>query len=288
MTRSGLGKGLSALLPDDGETTGPEGLVHVAIDEIRPNPRQPRERFDAESIDVLADSIARVGVLQPLLVRRAEVGYELIAGERRLRAARRAGMDAVPVIVKDTSDEESLEQALLENMHRDNLNPLEEAAAFRQLIDDFALTHEAVAERVGKSRAAVSNALRLLALPPEVHEMLADGSLSGGHARALLSLDDPQRQVEVARRCVDEGWSVRQVEDAVRETTPTRGGSTPRGGGGGHPALLEVGDLIGEYLNTPVKLSMKKESGRMVVEFGSLEDLERITQLILGPFTQSV
>lgn len=286
MTRTGLGRGLSALLPEGSDEVRAEGLTYVPIEQIRPNPRQPRDRFDEESIDVLADSIARVGVLQPLLVRRFEDGYELIAGERRLRAARRAGLVDLPVIVRDTSDEESLEQALLENMHRENLNPLEEAAAFRQLIDDFALTHEALAERVGKSRASISNSLRLLTLPPEVHEMLASGSLSSGHARALLALEDPHRQVELAHRCVDEGWSVRQAEEAVKGEAA----DTPVSGAGGsarasHPALLEVGELLGEYLNAPVKLSMKRDAGKMVVEFGSLEDLERITQLILGPFS---
>lgn len=286
MTRTGLGRGLSALLPEGSDEARSEGLTYVPIEQIRPNPRQPRDRFDEESIDVLADSIARVGVLQPLLVRRSEDGYELIAGERRLRAARRAGLVDMPVIVKDTSDEESLEQALLENMHRENLNPLEEAAAFRQLIDDFALTHEALAERVGKSRASISNSLRLLTLPPEVHEMLASGSLSSGHARALLAVDDPHRQAELAHRCVDEGWSVRQVEDAVKEEAAGASASGDRGSTRvSHPALLEVGELLGEYLNAPVKLSMKRDAGKMVVEFGSLEDLERITQLILGPFS---
>lgn len=286
MSRTGLGRGLSALLEEgtDGEAT----LRRVPIERIRANPRQPRERFVESAIDVLADSITRVGVLQPLLVRQSNGSFELIAGERRLRAARLAGLVDVPVIVKDSSDEESLEQALLENVHRENLNALEEAAAYRQLIDDFTLTHEAVAERVGKSRAAITNALRLLTLPAEIHEMLLDESLSGGHARALLGLDDPQQQVEFARRCNDEGWSVRETERAVKGELPdrrgARGRATPREPR--HPALLEVGELLGEYLNAPVQVTMRRSGGKVSIEFGSLEDLERIVQLVLGPFDE--
>lgn len=306
--RTGLGRGLSALLsepPDVAEnvssdvagdgadavsagTSGDAGRFReVPTNAVRPNPRQPRDVFDDGAIDVLSESVGRVGVLQPLVVRALGDGsYELIAGERRLRASQRAGLTTVPVFVRDASDEESLEQALIENLHRENLNTLEEAAAFQQLIDDFGLTHDAIATRVGRSRAAVTNTLRLLALPVEVQEMVQRGSITGGHARALLSVSEPERQVLLARAIVAEGWSVRRTEQAVRaavpsdaaEATGTRSSalrpSTPA-------SLLEVGSLMGEYLDTTVTVKMGRRKGSMVIEFGSLEDLERITQRIL-------
>jgi ParB family chromosome partitioning protein len=308
--RSGLGRGLSALLsepaaPPSGGATGPAPtdlpgagaavptgsaarFREVPPGRIRPNPRQPRDVFDDGAIEVLADSVRRIGVLQPLVVRDLGDGeFELIAGERRLRASRRAGLATVPVFVRDASDEESLEQALLENLHRQDLNALEEAAAFQQLIDDFSLTHEAVADRVGRSRASVSNTLRLLALPGEVQEMVHNGAISGGHARALLAVPDPQRQVQLARAVVAEGWSVRRTEQAVRAAVD---GTDGGGAGDGRtrrrtstpPSLLEVGGLMGEFLDTTVNVTMGRRKGSMVIEFGSLEDLDRITQLILG------
>lgn len=302
--RSGLGRGLSALLSDtsppaaapdvDTAGTSPSPAIgdarfrEVPLDAIRPNPRQPRDVFDDAAIDVLADSVARIGVLQPLVVRTlADGDFELIAGERRLRASRRAGLASVPVFVRDASDEESLEQALLENLHRQNLDALEEAAAFQQLIDDFGLTHESVATRVGRSRASVTNALRLLALPGEVQEMVHNGTISGGHARALLAVPDPQRQVQLARAVVADGWSVRRTEQAVRAAADRSDAGTAVDAGARRrpatpPSLLEVGSLMGEYLDTTVHVKMGRRKGSMVVEFGSLEDLERITQRILG------
>lgn len=278
--RSGLGRGLSALLPDEG-AAGPV-FSQVPIGDVQPNPRQPRTHFDDEAISALSESIKRLGVLQPLLCRRNGTSYELIAGERRLRAAKLAGLSNVPVLVREVTEESSLEEALLENLHREDLNALEEAAAYRQLIEDFGLTHESLSERMGRSRAAITNTLRLLNLPGPVQELVVVGSLGGGHARAILGLPDPEEQVKVARRVVSEGWTVRQTEDYVRRQASQATDKTLKTTQVPHPALLEVGDLMGEYLDTAVEVNMKRGSGRMVIEFGSLADLERIAARILG------
>ncbi len=286
--RTGLGRGLAALLPDPDAipSKSVKGVLgpfrEVPVAQIQSNPRQPREIFDEESLAVLANSISYVGVLQPLLVRTSLEGYELVAGERRLRAAKRAGLTIVPVYVRDVSDRDSLEQALFENVHRKDLNPLEEAAAFRQLIDDFGMTHEDVANRVGKSRAAVTNTLRLLALPGDVQKLLMSQDLSSGHARALLPLADGKAQIALALRIVAEGWTVRAAEEAVKKLLETSQASVrPKQKPLSHPALLEVGELMGDYLGTKVDVKMGKGIGRMVIEFGSLHDLERISDLIL-------
>lgn len=278
--RSGLGRGLSALLPDEAGA-GPV-FTQVPIGDVHPNPRQPRSHFDDEAIKALSESIKRLGVLQPLLCRRDGPTYELIAGERRLRAARLAGLAEVPVLVREATEESSLEEALLENLHREDLNALEEAAAYRQLIEDFGLTHESLSERMGRSRAAITNTLRLLNLPGAVQELLVAGALSGGHARAILGLGDAAEQASVAKRVVAEGWTVRQTEDYVRRQANPAPDKTPKPPQTPHSALLEVGDLMGEYLDTAVEVNMKRGSGRMVIEFGSLADLERIAARILG------
>ena len=214
--RSGLGKGLGALIPTEARDRD-SALRVVPMTSIKPNPLQPRTRFDEEAMSSLASSIREVGVLQPILVREIEEDeYELIAGERRWRAARRAGLQTMPVLVQSVSDVHSLEQALVENLHREDLNPLEEAGAFQQLVDEFGYTHEQVASRVGKSRTAVTNTLRLLQLPAGVQRALADGAISAGHARALLGTPDRSYQEELAKRIVAEGLTVRAVEEGVR------------------------------------------------------------------------
>jgi len=214
--RSGLGKGLGALIPTELGNRGTE-LLEVPLNDIQPNPHQPRSVFDEETLTGLAASISEMGVLQPVLVRPLDGGrYELIAGERRWRAAKRAGLSSMPAIVRSVDDVTSVEQALVENLHRSDLNPLEEAAAFQQLIEDFALTHDDVATRVGKSRAAVTNTLRLLQLPPAIQRMIADGDLSAGHARAILGTPDRSFQEALAKRAVKDQMSVRDVEAAVR------------------------------------------------------------------------
>ena len=285
--RGGLGKGLGALIPPGGTegahmpaATG--GLQEIPVAAIQPNRFQPRRHFDEAGLGELADSIREVGLLQPVLVRAdAEGGYELIAGERRWRAARRVGLQSIPALVRNTDDPSSLEHALVENLHRDDLNALEEAAAYQQLIEDFGLTHEQVAARVGRSRASITNMLRLLQLPPAIQRLLSEGRIDAGHARALLGTPDRSFQEQLARRAVDDGMSVREVEDAVRKHGETNGNGagTARARKGGRmrpPGLLELEELLGEHLETRVRVSMGAKRGRVTIEFSDLEDLERI------------
>lgn len=302
--RSGLGKGLAALIPT--ETTGaPKGaLREVPISSIRPSSFQPRSHFDEEAMSSLAASIREVGVLQPVLVRLAgdgEDSYELIAGERRWRAAHRAGLQTIPVLVRETAEDvDSLEQALVENLHREDLGPLEEAAAYQQLIDDFGLTHEKVAARVGKSRTVITNTLRLLHLPAGVQRALAEGAISAGHARALLGTPDRAFQEALAGRIVAESLTVRAVEEAVRDSIEpfdgNQGSATGHDGSGGNtsgttsrpgrrrlpePGLLELEELLSTYLNTRVKVELHQRRGRVMIEFATLEDLERIYRAMM-------
>jgi ParB family chromosome partitioning protein len=293
--RSGLGKGLSSLIPTDLAEGGPDGaaLIEIPVASVAPNPNQPRVHFDEESLVELAASIAEMGVLQPILVRPVEEGYELIAGERRWRAAQRAGLATIPAVVRETSDITSVEQALVENLHREDLTPLEEAAAYQQLLEDFGLTHDQLAGRVGKSRSAITNTIRLLGLPPSVQALLADGQLSAGHARALLGTPDRGRQEELARLAAEEGWSVRAVEQAVRGPAPAeeeppatepedRPGTTIDGAGLTPttrlrpPGLLELEELLADHLETRVSVQLGAKRGKVTIDFADLEDLERI------------
>jgi len=303
--RPGLGKGLDALIPsglsDSGTSTLARGasLVEIPVEDLSPNPNQPRVYFDEESLSDLAASIREIGVLQPLLVRQLPDGsYQLIAGERRWRAAQRAGLATVPAVVKTTDDMSSVEQALVENLHRQDLAPLEEAGAYQQLIDDFSLTHDDVAKRVGKSRSSITNSLRLLALPAAIQAFLADGRLSAGHAKALLGSPDRAFQEQLARRAATEGWSVRAIEEAIRDrggagsTAVVAPGQTDDGstsGGGGTvsklpPAgLLELESQISEYLSTRVGVKMNSnKKGSVTIEFAGLDDLERLYYLMMG------
>jgi ParB family chromosome partitioning protein len=295
--RGGLGKGLGALIPPGGtEGAAAEvgGLDELPLASIKPNRFQPRDHFDEEALGLLADSIREVGVLQPVLVRpTGDDEYELIAGERRWRAARRVGLQTIPALVRQTGDAGALEQALVENVHRDNLNPLEEAAAYQQLIEDFGLTHDDVAARVGRSRATVTNTLRLMQLPPAIQKSVQQGKLSMGHARALLGTPDRAFQELLAKRVVDDDLSVRAVEDAVREhqgqaesaapgDTAAEGNGSPARRRLRPPGLLELEELLGDHLETRVKISMGSSRGKVVVEFSTLEDLERIYRLMTG------
>ena len=292
---SGLGKGLGALIPSDasGVVVGDQPrLEEVAVSAIVPNPLQPRVHFDEESLAELADSVRQIGVLQPVLVRPVGKGFQLIAGERRWRAASRAGLSVIPAIIRDTDDLGSIERALVENLHRQDLTPLEEAAAYQQLIEDFSLTHEQVATRVGKSRSAVSNTLRLMSLPASIQALLADGRLAAGHAKALLGTPDRAFQEQLARRAVGEQWSVRMLEDAVRDRGGAAGdkngskkGSAGRVTDGAGltgatrlrpPGLLELEELLAEHLSTRVSITMGAGKGKVVIDFADLEDLERI------------
>jgi ParB family chromosome partitioning protein len=286
--RGGLGKGLGALIPTGpGEAAPAEsggGLEQLPLASITPNQYQPRAHFDEEELTSLAESIRAVGVLQPVLVRpKGDGTYELIAGERRWRASRRVGLQTIPALVRETDDTAALEQALVENVHRADLNPMEEAAAYQQLIEDFSMTHEQVATRVGRSRASVSNTLRLLQLPPSVQRMVRDRTLDMGHARALLASPDRGFQERLAARAATEGLSVRAVEEAVRDQGAAgapASGAAPSGATGTVPnrpaALLELENLLGDHLDTRVKVTMSGKRGRILVEFSDLEDLERI------------
>ena len=299
---TGLGKGLDALIPgrdprkptrDGGDGDGAGlGLRNLDVKSISPNPNQPRIHFDDESLAELAASIRAVGLLQPILVRPkagSTNSFELIAGERRWRASQRAGLTVIPALVRETDDVASVEQALVENLHRQDLTPLEEAAAYKQLLDDFSMTHEQVAEKVGKTRSAITNSLRLLALPPSIQQLLADGRLSGGHARALLALTDRTTQEQLARQCANDGWTVRAVEEAVRQnlgrtkatskTTSTNSSTTKTSTKSTtmpQPGLVELERLLGEHLATNVSVTSTNGRGKVVVEFADLNDLERI------------
>jgi ParB family chromosome partitioning protein len=285
--RSGLGRGLGALIPNEVVGDRSSSFVEIPTTSIRPNPRQPRSHFDEESLAALTASIREVGVLQPVLVRAlGDDRYELIVGERRWRAARRAGLPVIPAMVRVTDEVGSMEQALIENLHRDDLNPLEEAAAYQQLIEDFGLTHEELASRVARSRAAVSNTLRLFQLPPLVQKSVMDGQLSAGHARALLGTPDRSFQEALARRAVDEGLSVRAVEESVKARNELGGHLSASTSGPGRlrpPGILELENLLSQHLDTRVKVDMGSRKGRVVIEFGSLEDLERIYRVMTEP-----
>ena len=300
--RTGLGKGLSSLIPMDATTLEADtgSLVEIPVAAVLPNPNQPRRHFDEESLIELAASIVEMGVLQPILVRPLDDDrYELVAGERRLRATERAGLALIPAIVRTTSDMSSVEQALVENLHRKDLTALEEAAAFQQLLEDFGLTHDELAGRVGKSRSAITNAIRLLGLPPSVQSLLADGQLSAGHARALLGTPDRSQQEELAATAIAEGWSVRMIEQAVRagttgeaapdeldESVDGSSGTTGSGtidGAGLTPAtrlrppgLLELEELLADHLETRVSVQLGAKRGKVTIDFADLEDLERI------------
>jgi ParB family transcriptional regulator, chromosome partitioning protein len=279
VSRRGLGRGLSALIPGAAEEGG---LIEVPVAAVDPNPRQPRERFEDEGLQALAHSIREVGVLQPIVVRRIENGYELVAGERRLRAAKLAGLATVPALIRESDDTESLREALIENIHRENLSPLELAAAFQELLDE-GVSQDEVAERLGYSRAHIANTVRLLALPAAVQGLVAEGRLSAGHARALLTLDDPEAQEALGLRTVAEGLSVRQVEDLVRayagHPTPRRTRSEP---GPQDPRLLQMEEVLGDALGTRVRIQKGRRKGKIVIEFGSGADLDRLVTSITG------
>ncbi len=306
--RRGLGRGLGSLIPTqpteqpevtsppatNGRHVAPEGdgsdhppvagayFAEVPVDRIRPNPRQPRQDFDAGEMAELVASVREVGLLQPVVVRGSdEDGYELIMGERRWRASREAGLATIPSIVRQTEDDAMLRDALLENLHRSELNPLEEASAYQQMLEDFGCTHDELAGRVGRSRPQISNTLRLLRLSPAVQRRVAAGVLSAGHARALLGVEDPEHQDRLAAKVVAEGVSVRALEELVTV-----------GGGGDEPAvrprtrrpvspgLTELGGRLADRLDTRVKVDMGRSKGRVSIEFASLGDLERIVSII--------
>lgn len=279
--KAGLGRGLEALIPKEPDEISESVLLHVPVDQIEPNPDQPRSRFDDTTLDELSASIKEVGILQPIVVTQTDTGYTLVAGERRWRAAKRAGLDTIPAVARGVSGDSTLVESLVENLQRQDLTPLEEAHAYRQLLEDVGMTQEQIADRVGKSRPAISNTLRLLQLPGPVQVMVDAGHLSAGAARALLGLNDEAYAVYLAKKVVTEGWSVRQVEDAVRTRkemeSPTRKGTVRVV----RPVeIIELEKRLIGRLGTKVKISYRNEKGKVEIGFGSLEELERIYRVI--------
>ena len=286
--RSGLGKGLGALIPTD-LNTAESVFQDIDIAHIVPNPYQPRDRFDEETLTALAASIAEVGIIQPVIVRKILEGYEIIAGERRWRAAQRAGLRSIPALVRSADDKGTLEAAVVENVHRQDLNALEEAAAYRQLMDDFGLTQEDVAARVGRSRSAVANTVRLLNLAPSVQRFVVEGHLSAGHGRALLALEDEAAREALAEEIVRENLTVREAERRVADSQEASAnvveGEThedrDRAAGDVQAGILELEELLSTRLDTRVSVQLGKSRGKITIQFSGLSDLERIYHLIV-------
>jgi ParB family transcriptional regulator, chromosome partitioning protein len=307
--KRGLGKGLGALIPTTPTVAAEPGhpypseaaaeadaaplgayFEEIPVGAVTPNPRQPRQVFDEEALEELAASIRVVGLLQPVVVRKVMPGhYELVMGERRWRACELAGLEQIPAIVRETSDDDLLRDALIENLHRQQLNPLEEAAAFQQLLDDFSATHDELARKIGRSRPHISNTIRLLSLPANVQKRVAAGVLSAGHARALLSVDDLQAQEHLAHRIVAEGLSVRAVEEIVAlgaqaAKTPRQHDAKPKPVA---PGLKDLANRLSDVFDTRVKVELGQRKGKIVVEFASLEDLDRIVETMSPGWARS-
>jgi ParB family chromosome partitioning protein len=286
--RGGLGRGLSALIPGATEEGAAAGLLEVPVNAVQPNPRQPRTVFEDESLDALALSIQEVGILQPIVVRKTSSGYELIAGERRLRAAKRAGLATIPAVIRESDDTESLREALIENIHREDLNPIELAEAFRELLEELGLKQETLAERLGMSRSHIANTIRLLQLPVDVQQLLADGRIQAGHGRALLTLGDGEAQRTLATRIAAEELTVRDVEELVRNYLEhPAGAAPPKAALQAAPEpkdnpLAEVEEILSEQLATRVSIQMGRKRGKVIIEFGSADDLDRIVSEIVG------
>src|SRR5258707_13872 len=305
--KRGLGKGLGALIPtvsstaavDSGQPYGVSGegqqgsfgayFDEIPVGAITPNPRQPRQVFDEDTLEELAASIGAVGLLQPVVVRKVMPGhYEIVMGERRWRACERAGLSQIPAIVRETPDDDMLRNALIENLHREQLNPLEEAAAYQQLLDDFSATHEELARKVGRSRPHISNTIRLLGLPPGAQKRVAAGVLTAGHAKALLGVDDLEAQERLAHRIVAEGLSVRAAEEIValgaqEAKAPRQAQTRPKPVA---PALKDLADRLSDAFETRVRVELGQRKGKIVVEFASLDDLERIVKTMTPGLVQ--
>ena len=283
--RGGLGTNLDSLIPTSLTVAGTEVAQQneVPINQISPNPRQPRTVFDETALNELIASIKSVGILQPPVVRKvAENKYELIMGERRYRAAKAAGLTTIPVIIRQTPDNELLRDALIENIHRSNLNPLEEGAAYAQLLNDFGCTHDELALKLGRSRPLISNTIRLLNLPDSVQRKVASGVISAGHARALLGLTDSTEIEKLASRIVAEGLSVRSTEEIIATMKPTSKSAKKSSVKGVSGAGLAAAELLSDYLDTRVSVESGKGKGKIVIEFAGNEDLQRIVDLIEG------
>ena len=276
--KAGLGRGLEALIPTEADSRDHPTYLEVPVDNIKPNPDQPRSRFDDAALDELAASITEVGVLQPVVLSRDDDGtLYLIAGERRWRAARKAGLTTIPAVVRGTTGESTLVEALVENVQRQDLTPLEEAHAYKQLLENTGMNQDQVAARVGKSRPAVSNTLRLLQLPGPVQRMVDTGALTAGHARALLGLQDDKYAVYLAEKASGDGWSVRQIEDAVRDRREMEQPAAAKTVKQVRPVeIIELEKRLSDRLGSKVKINYRNQKGRVEIRFSSLEDLERI------------
>jgi ParB family chromosome partitioning protein len=283
--RGGLGTNLDALIPTSLTVGGNEVAQQneVSIDSISPNPKQPRTVFNEEAMAELVASIKKIGILQPPVVRQTSTGrYELVMGERRFRAAKLAGLRSIPVIIRQTPDNELLREALIENIHRSQLNPLEEAAAYTQLLQDFNCTHDELAHKLGRSRPLISNTMRLLNLPASVQSRVASGVISAGHARALLGLENEAEIDRLAKRIVAEGLSVRAIEEIIAATSPKAASKSKKKSGGTSPEVNEIAERLGDHLDTRVKIKGGKTKGEISIEFSGYADLARIVKKIEG------
>jgi len=289
--RGGLGKGIGALIPS-GEKDAVDvffsseqkttllpvpgaAFASIPVNEIQPNPQQPRDVFEPEAFQELVHSVREFGVLQPIVVRPSEGGFQLIMGERRWRASKEAGLAEIPAIIRETTDENMLRDALLENLHRSDLNPLEEAAAYKQLLEDFGITQEQLADRLGRSRPQITNTLRLMRLPVSVQEKLVSGVISSGHARALLAVESEQQVLELAEKVIKQGLSVRALEELISVAKGKKPKATITAGTTGG-ALTELEERLEERLNTSVSIKLGKKRGQLVIDFANFADLKRI------------
>ena len=281
--RIALGKGLGALLPELGQAE-PRRLLYCGIEEILPNRSQPRKHFDETKLQELAESIKEKGILEPLIVRRTEKGYELIVGERRWRAAQKAGLKEVPVLVRETESKEALEISLIENLQREDLNPIEEAEAFKHLIEEFNISQEDLSKRISKDRTTVTNTLRLLKLPLEIRDHLLQNRITSGHARAILSLENKEKQKELCALIIKQGLSVREAEAIAKRWSEKseKPVAPPRKIGDLESQLSSLQDSMRKYLGTKVHISQKGKGGKIEIEYYSHEDLERVVEAILG------
>ncbi len=287
MSKSRLGKGLSALIPDSGEESTRSTEV-IPVNKIFKNPYQPRKKFDDEKLQEMVQSIKEHGVIQPVVVRKKEKGYELVAGERRFRASQLARLDKIPAIVKEFSDSEMLEISLIENLQRENLNPLEEAEAYKQLIDQFGFTQDNIASRLGKSRPVIANTLRLLSLGSEVKDFLMEGKISAGHARALVSVESQELQREIAQEIVQKNLTVRQIEEVIQQKRNKNSGNNAPGQAEKKkkvrtdPFLNDLEEKMCHYFGTRVKITEGKNKGKIEIEYYNPGELERIAEKILN------
>ncbi|AYO32125.1 ParB/RepB/Spo0J family partition protein [Biomaibacter acetigenes] len=275
MNKRGLGKGLSALIPMDDKEQ--ENVQDIKISEIRANKNQPRKKFDEEKIRELSDSIKEHGVLQPIIVRKKDGGYELVAGERRWRAAQKAGIEKIPAIIKDLSDADVMEIALIENLQREDLNPLEEAEAYKKLIDEFGMTQEELSKRVGKSRSQIANTVRLLNLDEEIKKLISEEKLTAGHARALLAIEDKKERLKIAKKISESNMSVRETEETVKKKTQEKKKNKNQEI---NPVFIDITEKLQRALGTRVKVKGTEKRGKIEIEYYSEDELERILETI--------